>query len=124
MEAEIRRQREATNQLLQGLDYESQTKYMSMKEANFELQQKAEQLQSQVISQFNLRDDLKRLYFTQHNFAILCLYNSEFRHGPFNILLPVVLLRPHLLGTNNHFIRLMALPVKKEICKLNWNQTL
>ena len=48
LEQEIRRQREATNQLLQGLDYESQTKYMQMKEANFELQQKAEQLQSQV----------------------------------------------------------------------------
>jgi hypothetical protein len=48
LEGEIRRQREATNQLLQGLDYESQTKYMSMKEANFEMQQKAEQIQSQV----------------------------------------------------------------------------
>lgn len=48
LEAEIRRQREATNQLLQGLDYDTQNKYMSMKEANFEQQQKAEQLQSQV----------------------------------------------------------------------------
>ena len=63
LEAEIRKQREATNQLLQGLDYDSQAKYMQMKEANFELQQKAEQLQSQVNARFyrvanlNHRDD-------------------------------------------------------------------
>lgn len=74
LEAEIRRQREATNQLLQGLDYESQTKYMSMKEANFELQQKAEQLQSQVdglaSKERNLQTELESNPLKQRAFEI------------------------------------------------------
>ena len=48
IEAEIKRQREATNSLLQELDYETQSRYMQMKEANFNLQQKAEDLQAEV----------------------------------------------------------------------------
>lgn len=48
LEQGIRKQREATNSLLQELDYETQNRYMQTKEANFNLQQKAEQLQSQL----------------------------------------------------------------------------
>lgn len=48
LEQEIQQQRTATNALLQELDYETQAKYMGMKENNFELQQAAERLQSEL----------------------------------------------------------------------------